>query len=124
MEADHIGFADQGFKRHMARAQIGGALAFALDHLHPESLGQPGHALADALRAGHIGGAGFDVLTEEPPRDNPLLAPDILALGNFILTPHVAWSSGKAMQALADQVTQNIEAFIDGQPRNNLNDMA
>ena len=81
-------------------------------------------ALADALRAGHIGGAGFDVLTEEPPRDNPLLAPDILALGNFILTPHVAWSSGKAMQALADQVTQNIEAFIDGQPRNNLNDMA
>jgi glycerate dehydrogenase len=44
-------------------------------------------ALADALRAGQIGGAGFDVLSEEPPRDNPLLAPDLLDAGNFILTP-------------------------------------
>ena len=49
-------------------------------------------ALADALRARQIGGAGFDVLTEEPPVTNPLLAPDLLDAGNFILTPHVAWS--------------------------------
>jgi glycerate dehydrogenase len=75
-------------------------------------------ALADALRAGHIGGAGFDVLSEEPPRDNPLLAADLLAAGNFILTPHVAWSSGEAMQALADQLIGNIEAFAAGEPRN------
>jgi glycerate dehydrogenase len=76
------------------------------------------HALADALRAGRIGGAGFDVLSEEPPRDNPLLAADLLAAGNFILTPHVAWSSGEAMQALADQLIGNIEAFAAGAPRN------
>jgi glycerate dehydrogenase len=75
-------------------------------------------ALADALRAGHIGGAGFDVLSEEPPRDNPLLAADLLDAGNFILTPHVAWSSGEAMQALADQLIGNIEAFAAGAPRN------
>jgi len=75
-------------------------------------------ALADALRAGHIGGAGFDVLSEEPPRDNPLLAADLLAAGNFILTPHVAWSSGEAMQALAEQLIGNIEAFAAGAPRN------
>lgn len=76
-------------------------------------------ALATALRAGHIA-AGFDVLTEEPPRDNPLLAPDLLAAGNFILTPHVAWSSREAMQVLADQLIDNIEAFVAGQPRNRL----
>jgi glycerate dehydrogenase len=37
---------------------------------------------------------------------------------NFILTPHIAWTSDEAMQALADQVVLNIEAFIGGAPRN------
>ena len=71
-------------------------------------------ALADALRARQIGGAGFDVLTEEPPVANPLLAPDLLDAGNFILTPHVAWSSREAMQTLADQLIDYIEAFVAG----------
>ena len=76
-------------------------------------------ALARALREGWIGGAGVDVLTTEPPPvDHPLLAPDLLAQPNFILTPHVAWSSGPAMQALADQLVDNIEAFVAGTPRN------
>jgi glycerate dehydrogenase len=73
-------------------------------------------ALADALTACRIGGAGFDVLTEEPPRDdNPLLA---LRLPNFILTPHVAWASRDAQQALADQLVDNLEAFVAGTSRN------
>ena len=75
-------------------------------------------ALADALRARRIGGAGFDVLTVEPPVDNPLLAPDLLEAGNFILTPHVAWSSREAMQTLADQLIDNIEAFARGEAVN------
>lgn len=75
-------------------------------------------ALAEALRAGRIGGAATDVLSTEPPRDgNPLLAPDI---PNLIVTPHVAWASREAMQALADQVIANIEAFAAGTPRNRL----
>jgi glycerate dehydrogenase len=74
-------------------------------------------ALAEALRKGVIGGAGFDVLSKEPPQDgNPLLA--LLDLPNFILTPHVAWAGRQAQQALADQVTDNIEAFVRGAPRN------
>jgi glycerate dehydrogenase len=73
-------------------------------------------ALADALKSQRIAGAGFDVLSEEPPRaGNPLLDLD---LPNFILTPHVAWSSREAMQLLADQLIDNIEAFVAGTPRN------
>ena len=73
-------------------------------------------ALADALRAGTLGGAGFDVLTEEPPLNgNVLLDPDI---PNLIVTPHVAWASQEAMQILADQLIDNIEAFMAGTPRN------
>ncbi|MCB1959642.1 MAG: D-2-hydroxyacid dehydrogenase [Rhodocyclaceae bacterium] len=73
-------------------------------------------ALADALRTGRIAGAALDVLSTEPPSDaNPLLAAD---LPNLLITPHVAWASRRAMQALADQVTDNIDAFLAGQPRN------
>ncbi len=73
-------------------------------------------ALAQALRTGLIAGAGFDVLTREPPVDgNPLLELD---LPNFILTPHVAWASEGAMQTLADQLIDNIEAFVAGRPQN------
>ncbi len=73
-------------------------------------------ALRRALTEGWIGGAGFDVLTGEPPRDgNVLLGLD---LPNFILTPHVAWASIEAMEGLADQLTGNIDAWADGTPRN------
>lgn len=73
-------------------------------------------ALARALERGLIGGAGFDMLSDEPPRDgNPLLD---LRLPNFILTPHVAWASVEAMQALADQLIDNIDAFVRGEPAN------
>jgi glycerate dehydrogenase len=73
-------------------------------------------ALIDALRKSLIGGAGFDALREEPPRPgNPLVDLD---LPNFILTPHVAWASNEAVQALADQVIENIEGFVAGKPRN------
>src|SRR5262249_54751069 len=73
-------------------------------------------ALARALTEGVIAGAGFDVLTQEPPTSgNPLLD---LQLPNFILTPHVAWASEGAMQFLADQLIDNIDAFFRGVPRN------
>ena len=73
-------------------------------------------ALLEALHAGRIGGAGFDVLAKEPPREgHPLLDLD---LPNFILTPHIAWSGRAAMQTLADQLIDNIEAFVAGVPQN------
>lgn len=73
-------------------------------------------ALAEALTQGVIAGAGFDVLSQEPPApDNPLLR---LRLPNFVLTPHVAWASGGAMQTLADMLVDNIEAWVAGTPKN------
>jgi glycerate dehydrogenase len=75
--------------------------------------------LARALQEGWIAGAGFDVLSIEPPGSgNPLLAPELLALPNFLLTPHVAWASRPAMQTLAEQLVDNIEAFARGEAQN------
>jgi glycerate dehydrogenase len=74
------------------------------------------HALLDALKAGRLGGAGIDVLRVEPPRDgNPLLDAN---LPNLIVTPHNAWASRQAMQTLADQLVENLGAFVRGEPRN------
>jgi glycerate dehydrogenase len=73
-------------------------------------------ALVEALKSGEIGGAGFDVLTVEPPKNgNVLLDAD---LPNLIITPHVAWASIEAMTALANQLVDNIEAWVAGKPQN------
>ncbi|MBP8236709.1 MAG: 2-hydroxyacid dehydrogenase [Pseudomonas sp.] len=71
-------------------------------------------ALADALRAGHLGGAATDVLTQEPPKDgNVLLANDIPRL---IITPHSAWGSREARQRIVGQLSENALAFFNGTP--------
>jgi len=73
-------------------------------------------ALLDALRSGHLGGAGIDVLATEPPTGpHPLLEAD---LPQLIVTPHVAWASREARQRLLDQIADNIRAFRAGTPRN------
>ena len=72
-------------------------------------------ALITALDEGLIAGAGFDVLTTEPPKNgHPLLD---VRRHNFILTPHVAWASDGAMQFLADQLIDNIDAWAAGRPQ-------
>ncbi|MBL8430290.1 MAG: D-2-hydroxyacid dehydrogenase [Dechloromonas sp.] len=76
-------------------------------------------ALVRALKEGWIAGAGFDVITAEPPpAEHPMVDEALLALPNFLLTPHVAWSSRPAMQTLANQLIANIEAFVAGAPQN------
>jgi glycerate dehydrogenase len=73
-------------------------------------------ALIRALDEGLIAGAGFDVLTVEPPRaGHPLLD---VHRPNFILTPHIAWASDGAVQFLADQLIDNIDAWDAGRPQN------
>ena len=73
-------------------------------------------ALVAALKYGQIGGAGFDVLTQEPPRDgNPLLK---ARLPNLIITPHIAWASQEAANHLFDILLDNINRFVAGNPQN------
>lgn len=69
-------------------------------------------ALADALTAGRIGGAGFDVLTQEPPVNGNVLLD--LQLPNLIVTPHCAWASREARQRLIDLTADNVARFMAG----------
>jgi glycerate dehydrogenase len=74
-----------------------------------------GHALRTALKAGRLGGAGIDVLPQEPPLDDePLLDPEI---PNLILTPHVAWAAHEARQRCLDEMAANIREFTGGRRR-------
>ena len=71
-----------------------------------------GLALSMALRAGRLGGAGIDVLPQEPPRDDdPLLDPGI---PNLIVTPHVAWAAREARQRCLDEMAASISDFASG----------
>lgn len=73
--------------------------------------------LVRALDEGLISGVGFDVTIGEPPSlDSPLM--QIAKRPNVILTPHVAWASDEAQQALADQLMDNIENFVAGRASN------
>lgn len=72
-------------------------------------------AVGPALERGQIAGAAFDVTSvEPPPADHPFMA--LLDQPNFILTPHVAWASAEAIQVLADQLIDVLEAFARGAP--------
>jgi glycerate dehydrogenase len=74
-------------------------------------------ALAHALNAGTLAGAGLDVLALEPPRDgSPLFqAP------NCYVTPHVAWATRSARSRLLDIAVENVRAFLKGRPQNVVN---
>lgn len=67
-------------------------------------------ALAQALQAGRIAGAGIDVFDQEPvPAGHPLLA-----LHNAVLTPHTAGSTDEALQQTADQCADQIIEVLAG----------
>lgn len=68
-------------------------------------------ALVDALRSGHLAGAGLDVLSVEPPRpDNPLLQMDAV-----VLTPHYASTTVEALEELAEKVNRQVVQLLRGQ---------
>ena len=73
-------------------------------------------ALFDALQSGKLSGAAVDVLKQEPMSENcPLLKAK-----NIIITPHTAWAPLKTRQRLLGIVCDNIEAFLNGNPKNNV----
>jgi glycerate dehydrogenase len=74
-------------------------------------------ALAAALNSGRLGGAGVDVLSQEPPTaQNPLLTAK-----NCVITPHLAWATHAARSRLLHIAINNIRAFLAGKPENVVN---
>jgi glycerate dehydrogenase len=74
-------------------------------------------ALAGALNSGQIAGAGLDVLVEEPPpAGHPLFQAK-----NCFITPHIAWATRSARARLLQTAVANVEAFLNGAPRNVVN---
>lgn len=69
------------------------------------------------LNAGHLAGAGLDVLSTEPPSpDNPLLQAN-----NCFVTPHIAWATYAARKRLLAATANNLRSFIDGKTANVVN---
>jgi glycerate dehydrogenase len=86
--------------------------AFLLNSSRGALIDEP--ALAEALNAGRIAGAGLDVLSQEPPSpENPLLQ-----ARNCIITPHCAWGTRAARQRLMTMAVENVKAFLQGTPQN------
>ena len=69
--------------------------------------------VAEALRGNRLRAFCADVLTEEPPKANPLLKCE-----NAFITPHIAWASDEARTRLIAVAINNVKAFIEGTPQN------
>lgn len=69
-----------------------------------------GPALAKALKTGHLGGAGLDVMSPEPPlADDPLLhAP------NVVLTPHIGATTEQALRRMAMLCASQVQDALAG----------
>lgn len=70
------------------------------------------NALADAIMAGHLKGAGLDTLNIEPPSENHPL----LRLPQVVLTPHVGGNSDAALALTARAAAENALALLSGHP--------
>ncbi|WP_267643614.1 C-terminal binding protein [Haloarchaeobius amylolyticus] len=71
-------------------------------------------ALVAALESGQVASAGLDVLTEEPPKDSPLVGRE-----DTIVTPHAGWYSEEARRDVNETVARDVKRVLDGQAPEN-----
>jgi D-3-phosphoglycerate dehydrogenase / 2-oxoglutarate reductase len=64
-------------------------------------------AIVEALKAGHVAGAAFDVFVTEPATDNPLFN-----LPNVVCTPHLGASTTEAQENVALQVAEQMSDYL------------
>ena len=97
--------------RHMINAEVFSWMKPSAYLINSSRGGMVDHkALAEALQAGQIAGAGIDVYEKEPPSaDFPLIG-----LDNVVLTPHLSWYSKDAEQSIREKIVQDIDMFVDG----------
>ena len=106
---DNAGFVDAALLRRMRPT------AYFINTARGALVDEP--ALAAALNAGQLAGAGVDVVSSEPIRpDNPLLH-----ARNCMITPHMAWGSLAARRRLMTETVSNVEGFLAGRPINVVN---
>ena len=73
--------------------------------------------LADALNSGKVAAAGLDVVSSEPIHaDNPLLSAK-----NCLITPHISWAPKESRQRIMDCSSDNLRAYVQGDPINVVN---
>ncbi len=68
-------------------------------------------ALVAALQAGTLGGAALDVFVDEPH-----VPPELLAMDNVVLTPHIASATHETRRAMGQLMLDNLAAFFEGKP--------
>ncbi|MFC6838074.1 C-terminal binding protein [Halomarina ordinaria] len=74
-------------------------------------------ALNDALREGELGGAGLDVMVDEPVESSPLFE-----LDSVVVTPHVAWYSERSLDEVRRKAAENVVRFLEaGEPHGFVN---
>lgn len=75
------------------------------------------HDLVEALRNGHLGGAGLDVYDNEPN-----INPELVSMENVILTPHIASATVEAREKMGEQAVSAIINTLEGKKPQNLAD--
>jgi D-3-phosphoglycerate dehydrogenase len=81
--------------------------------------------LANALRSGHLSGAGLDVLPNEPPLDHPLISDwrnmEPALMGRLLITPHTAYYSDRSWAEMRHKAAETVRLYLkDGSLRNSV----